>query len=180
MAGNIVVLLNGPAGSGKTTVARALFERLGSCALLDVDALTTVEPFEWGKDLSLLGLRNAAAVIHNFHAAGFSQVILAGGAFRQDLVDALADLLPPGTRLCYFWLGAERSVRHGRCLARARDGADAAEFLDWRDRLMPYPGPLHVPGGRYYEVDTTALSPEQAAEAMLVLLQGEGLVLRDP
>jgi len=175
-----VILINGQAGSGKTACARALFERLSACALLDVDALTTVEPFVWGEELSLLGLRNAAALARNFQAAGFPQVILAGGAFRQDLVNAFAAMVPAGTRLLYIWLQAERSVRHARCLRRARDGADAAEFLDWRDRLMPYPGPLDVPGGRYLEVDTSVRSPEQVAGAVLAQLTEEGLVLKEP
>ena len=175
-----VLLINGPAGAGKSTCARLLFERLGSCALLDVDWLTTVEPFVWGDELSLLGIRNAAALIANFNDAGFCQVILAGGAFRQSLLNRLVALLAPSTAVSYFWLDAERRVRQERCLGRARDEADAVQWLDYRDRLMPYPGPLSVPGKRYFEIDTTDLCPEEVVRAILGAFDRGALILRDP
>jgi predicted kinase len=174
----LLIAINGQAGSGKTATARALFERLDDCALLDMDALTTVEPFVWGEALSQLGLRNAAAVAANYWQAGFTQVILAGGLCRQELVDYMLSLLPAEATLHLVWLQAERDVRHARCLARARDGADAHEHLAFRDSLLPYTGPLRLPGDRYTELETTRRTPEAVAQEIVRWLGSEGLTLR--
>lgn len=173
-----VILINGPGGSGKTTCARSLFNRLESCALLDVDSLTTVEPFIWGKELSILGLKNAAAVINNFFDYGFFQVIFSGGAFRQELCDALFSLLPSETVVYYFWIDAEKSIRHSRCISRARDSADVLDFLDFRDSLMPRTGSLTVANGAYFEIDTSALGPAEVVQMIIDNIGAKNLVLR--
>ena len=62
MSANTVILFNGLGGSGKTACARALFERLGASALLDVDSLTTVEPF-FRIDTTHLSVREVAQAV---------------------------------------------------------------------------------------------------------------------
>ena len=64
-------------------------------------------------------------------------------------------------------------------IERARDGADAAEFLDFRDGLMPYPGVLNIPNGLYFEIDTTSLTPKDAVQEVVDKLEGTNLILRD-
>ena len=70
-----LVLISGPAGVGKTTCARAVFDRLLNSALLDIDTLVTVYPFEVGPALYSLAARNVAAVANNMIADGPSTIL---------------------------------------------------------------------------------------------------------
>ena len=165
-----LIIIGGTGGAGKETLARLLYEHLSPCAWVDAKALVRVQPWQFGPALHALSMRNAAALAHNFYAAGFDPTLLSGGVVDQASLDLLQDLLPAGTQVDYLFLHADKAVRDARRLSRARDDADLREHLDTVDRVMPDPGPLVVRGGRYQRLDTTHLAPEQVLAVALQLL----------
>ena len=79
-----VLILTGPSGVGKNTVAVVLAEKLGRCAVIDVDIVRwmVLQPHkapwdgEEGKAQQKLGVRNACVLARNFVSAGFDVIIL--------------------------------------------------------------------------------------------------------
>jgi chloramphenicol 3-O-phosphotransferase len=86
-----VLVITGPVGVGKTTVAAAVDELLGAAgvahALVDLDWLRWCSPSPADDPFHIaLGLRNLAAVWAGYRAAGAGRLILV------DVVEARADL----------------------------------------------------------------------------------------
>ena len=173
-----LVLISGPAGVGKTTCARAVFDRLLNSALLDIDTLVTVYPFEVGPALYSLAARNVAAVANNMIADGFRQVVLAGGAHTQGFVDDIKNNLPTDTSVHYFWLTADSNTLTKRRIHRSRDGADTdRSFHRFLDSLTPDPG--QIDGVEFHRVDTTNLTLEEVADHAANQLRQANFRLRE-
>ncbi len=79
-----ILILTGPAGAGKNTVATILARKKSKCAVIDVDAVRhmIVQPHHapWsgneGKEQVRLGIKNACMMAKNFLAENFDVVIL--------------------------------------------------------------------------------------------------------
>ncbi len=165
-----LIVIGGCGGAGKETTGSLLYTALDSCAWIDSKWLIRVQPWEYDEPLHRLGVRNAASVANNYYAAGFTQVILSGGVASQSRLDLLLDLVEGDPLVDYVWLHADKPVRDRRRLGRQRDDADQAQYLDDVDRVFIDPGKLHVRGGRYHRLDTSALTPQQVLQAVLDLL----------
>lgn len=79
-----ILILTGPAGAGKNTVAKVLAKKKERCALVDVDAVRhmVVQPHKapWdgedGKMQQKLGIKNACMLSKNFLIENFDVIIL--------------------------------------------------------------------------------------------------------
>src|SRR4051812_43497631 len=79
-----VIILTGPAGSGKNTIAKTFAAKQTCCAVIDVDAVRQMlvqrhkAPWdgEEGKQQQALGVRNACALAKNFSQYDSNVVIL--------------------------------------------------------------------------------------------------------
>ncbi len=79
-----ILILTGPAGAGKNTIAQILAKKRAKCAVVDVDTVRhmVVQPHhapwsgEEGEDQVKLGIKNACMLAKNFIADGFDVVIL--------------------------------------------------------------------------------------------------------
>ena len=142
----VVVVLNGPSGVGKSTVARLLAGRVRNGACVHGDALRDFVVSRNDDEVELgLGYVNAATVAANFVRAGYERVVV-DYVFETprhvtrfiDAFDAEADL-----HVVTLWETVpERSDRG----SWARMGAGLAELGDI--------------------VDVTGLAPEQVADAV--------------
>lgn len=166
-----LLLINGGAGSGKTTTARALLSRVESSAFLDFDPLITVNPWEYREELIDLGLRNAADLIENFFESGYGTVILSSGTGSRPHLERLLGLLADRPRVNWIYLEVDPEERRSRKVGRARDGADSAEAFDFiENKIGRYEGPPDVAGVRCHEIRAGGLTVDAVVEAVLAVL----------
>lgn len=71
----MILFLNGPINSGKSTVAKLLAKKIPNCAILEIDALR--EMIDWIPiDQTVpINLENAVSIIRNFSKHGISCII---------------------------------------------------------------------------------------------------------
>lgn len=160
-------LINGRGGTGKTNVAESLFELLEKTALLDIDHLMKVKPWEFDDQLSLLGVDNASALIDNYFKAGYSSVVLSGGVYNQVLMDHLMKMLSSDCKIYFVWLSASKEVRDKRRLGRDRDDADTDEHFDFIDSLFPELEELEIKNGEFIKIDTSEKTPDEISQTLV-------------
>jgi cytidylate kinase len=180
----VIVTIDGPAGAGKSTVARALAQRLGY-RLLDTGAMYRAVTLEvlrsggepaavaragaWRRHLDDPALREAdvnARVSDVARLPAVREALRAAQrAFLED-GDAVAEgrdigaVVWPGAEL-KIWLDADPEVRAGR---RGAEGADAL-VRDRRDAAQTI-----VPAGSV-AVDTTGLTIDEVVDRIEALVR---------
>lgn len=155
----MIILLNGPINSGKTTVARELIALLPSTAHVEVDALREFVRFLPLVEAIPVCLENAADVTRNLVRRGFNVVLtyLLGQADHDFLVAKLSELSTP---IHTFTLSPELSVvltdRGQRQLSEHERRRIREQYADGRHR-PPF-------GTR---IDNTAQTPAETAATVL-------------
>lgn len=164
-----LLVLNGPTGTGKNTIAGIVAQRRERCAVIDYDDLRNMfrkphlTPWdgEAGRRQNLLGLEHACALARSFLANGYDCLILdvlsdeTATAYRE----GLADLGPRLVHLLPTW---EEIVR--------RNGTRPPRLTDEHLRMV-YEGQerLSVFDER---IDTTDLAPEDVADRIVGMMGG--------
>ena len=148
-----LLIVSGQEGAGKTTVIRALREHLSCGAVLDAEDVGQVTP--WIMDDAFIEMfhRNVAAVVTNFWAAGYPNVVT--GSFVRDYEDlrAFRRLLPAGVSIGVIQLLASKPTRDRRRIARPKPSS--AEWRDHVDRVAPEDVTLRGHHDEYDYLDVT-------------------------
>ncbi len=167
-----LILINGCGGAGKDTTGRLLLPKLANAALIDIKALSITNPWKYS-DFQI-GLKNAAVLINSYAEAGYSQIILTGGVNSQDRLDYLINLLPKSIRIHYFWLDVSKATRDTRRIARSRDEADKAQFLDSVDLVFTDPGDLNIPNAQFERISSERMTQDEVVTTIRKKLSAEG------
>lgn len=165
-----IILISGFGGTGKSTCANLLFNKLDECALVEADHLFNIKPWAIGDKLGRIKLRNSLDVLQNFINEGYQHVICVGLVWSQAELDAVVQQFPAQTHnLFLFWLSANKATRFDRVIKRGEPG-DTEEFLEHVEQTVPDPWPLLLKDGHAEYFNTHDTNPEAVATLMLQLV----------
>ncbi|MFV2017222.1 hypothetical protein [Micromonospora sp. LOL_023] len=164
---NNIVLVTGEEGAGKSTILRALLPCTTDGTRVDAEDIGQTNPCPMDDGFFDLLRRNIAALVTNFWAAGYVNVLT--GSFLRDYDDyrAFRQLLPPQTAVFLVELLVDRAVRDQRRLTRAKRTTQ-----QWRDRVDLIPEDRTIreasdAGYRYIGIDTTALDVAETVQRIM-------------
>lgn len=159
-----IILINGQGGVGKSSVAKSLLLELENSAYIDVDFLSSVNPFEFGGKLDDLIRKNTIDLINNFSDTGYQNIIISGLVRNQKLLDKFTEQLSKKVDILFVWLRANRDVRISRKEDRSRDNADKEEYLDFLDKLMPDIDSIEIKSGKSIFINTSSKTIQEVVD----------------
>lgn len=158
-----VILINGQAGTGKSSIANTLKNSLANSAYIDADTLVSVNPCKLN-ELDDLLLKNAVSLINNFSKKGYVYIVTAGLTRNQEQLTKFQGLLGKEADIMFIWLRASKEVRMSRKLGRGRDDADNLEHFKFVDKLYPDIERFDIKNGTYFKIDTSSKSIEEVVQ----------------
>ncbi len=175
----MIILINGPLGSGKTTVARAVLYRLERGVMLDGDAAGEIHPFEIHNAGRVQHLYSTLAMLVAWHQqeAGYQHFVINYVFERpRTLTRLLTSLRPLDPDIHIFRLRAsadtlQERIRQRGCNKNAKELAWELQRGPELLRIQDANGPGDSLG---IVIETDDLSPEQVADAILQQIAGTG------
>ena len=157
-----LILIGGPPGIGKTTVAHLLWHELEHCAWLEGDAVWKIRPFSVTPASKRLAEANIISVLRNYLESGYAHVLLSWVLHRLDLIQRLvAPLEGLAKEVHRFTLVATPEVLRERFELDPKRGRFSTLPL-WRlEEAASLPT---------RQIDTTSLSPSEVARIILTEL----------
>lgn len=153
-----LILVTGEEGAGKSTIIRALLPHTPCGARIDAEDIGQTNPCPMDDEFFGLLRRNVAALVQNYWAAGYRNVI--AGSFLRDYRDYLAfrEMLRGPLAVSLTELLVEKTERDRRRDTRAKQTS-----TEWRDMVDAIPEDLTLRTAsdadyRYIGVDTTSLT----------------------
>ena len=156
-------LIGGPMGVGKTSVGRALQQRLPNCAFLDGDWCWDMKPFFVTDETKAMVMDNICHVLGNFlRCSTFDNVVFCWVMHQQSILDELVSRLPlRDVELHCISLTASRSALADRLQKDIEAGLRQPDVIG---RSLDYL-PLYE-GLNTQKVDTTGLTIEEIIEKL--------------
>ncbi|MFD0885909.1 hypothetical protein ACFQ08_15275 [Streptosporangium algeriense] len=162
-----LILVSGQEGAGKTTIIRALSPRTPNGAGIDAEDLGQVNPCLFDDAFWRLLRANVAALVRNYWAAGFENVVTGSFFNTRDDFLRFRELLPEVDEVFMVQLLVRPDERRRRRLTRAK-----RTTREWRDRVDRFDAldttiAADQDGYRYLAVDSTGMTPGQTVAAIM-------------
>ena len=156
-------LIGGPMGVGKTTVGRALQQRLPNCAFLDGDWCWDMKPFYVTDETKAMAMDNICHVLGNFlRCSTFDNVVFCWVMHQQSILDELVSRLPlRDVELHCISLTASQSALTDRLQKDIEAGLRQADVIGRSLSYLPLYENLNT-----QKLDTTGLSLEEIIETI--------------
>ncbi len=174
MSENLLVVLTGPVGGGKSTAALALAVRLRASdrptAVIDLDLLYCMARQRDGFDdeeVWRIARQGAVVLANHFFESGAIVVVVEGGLFTQEECDDLCDHVASGARARIVTL----DVSFEQTLARVRSDPDPGRVVSRDPRALrilheQFVSALPFLSACSLVLDANSLSPDELAQAM--------------
>ncbi|HIT32586.1 MAG TPA: AAA family ATPase [Candidatus Enterenecus stercoripullorum] len=162
-----LILLGGPMGVGKTTVGRALQNRMPGSVFLDGDWCWDAKPFVVNEETKGMVLENIRFLLGQFlRCCAYETVIFCWVMHRREILDAIVSGLDlTGIQVTSFSLTARPEALRRRLEKDIDAGLRQADVVD---RSLSYL--RHYDDLDTIKVDTTGLDPEETAGTLKRLL----------
>lgn len=162
-----LIILNGPTGAGKNTVAGIVARRRERCAVIDYDDLRNqfrkphLTPWDGqaGRRQNILGLEHASMLAKSFLANGYDCIIL--DVLNDETATLYRDLLREhGPVLVHLLPAWDEIVRRNRTRPPRLTDDELWMVYEGQTRLAVYDE----------RIDTTDMSPDETADCVLTLM----------
>ena len=159
-----LLLLGGPPGVGKTTVAPLLAERLQPCAWVDGDDLWRTSPAPITDRARRMVESNIAHVLREFLHAGYENVFLCWVLHRRELVERILQAVSADRcSVSVIHLVATPEILRARIESDALVGRSLETARDRLALIQALP---------YARVDTSTATPVDVADRVAALVLG--------
>ena len=153
-------LIGGPMGVGKTSVGRALQQKLPNCAFLDGDWCWDMKPFYVTDETKAMVMDNICHLLSNFlRCSVYENIVFCWVMHRRDIVDEILSRLPlKDVQVHTLSLVCTPEVLAQRLQKDVDAGLRQPDVIDRSLAYLPMYEPMTTE-----KVDTTDLTVEQIA-----------------
>ena len=161
----MIILINGPINSGKTTISKILTEKIPKTALVEVDSLR--EMIRWmpiGEAIPI-NLKNTISVVKNFVSEGLN-VVVPYPLSKDNYEYMISNLVDLRTKIYTFTLAPR--------LDKALSNRGSREVTDAEKDRIKYHYEIGISAPSFGEIiDNSDLTPEATVDIILNKIKNE-------
>ena len=153
-----LIVIVGQEGAGKSTIIRALLPLTPNGAQIDAEDVAQVNPWTMDEEFLDLLWKNVGALIENFWASGYQNVLAGSFLDSREELDRFRTLIAADSEWVVVQLCASKEIRDERRIARNK--RSSPEWLERVDAACPEDTTL-ASGDRWYpyvRIDNSDLS----------------------
>ena len=160
----MIIFINGSINAGKSTVAKILSQKMGNCALLEIDALR--EMIDWMplEQAIPINLENAVSLIKNYDKNGLN-VIVPYPISEKNYIYMTESLKSISNPIFFFTLSPK--------LEKALTNRGERELDDWEIERIKHHYNIGLPTPAFGEIiDNSEQNPEETVNLILSKING--------
>lgn len=171
-----LLFVNGPMGVGRTTVCKALLERLTPSVYLDGDWCWNMNPFQVTYETKSMVLDNITAMLSRFLACPELEYFLFSWVMnRPEIAQTILDQLKlDSVKVFQYTLLCTEEVLRCRLGQDIQAGLRGADVLEWGVGYLPLYASQNT-----IKIMTDGLSPQEIVEEIMTQMQKSAMKYAD-